>query len=202
MAPTKRNKKTSDSTSILKENNSLHNNTIKENAKNQQATKSVLHLGQQIKNIDIIQNANSFNQNQLIAALKWMVQKGVDDDIDILLDARDNSQFSQEAVQLLDHAIKSISDRDVQQQQQEFTHTIKRITTPLHEESQEMLDRCYRDILDYAIEVFENESNAQQWLASSRQELGGLTPNDLIVTVEGCQTVKNMLGRIDYGVYA
>jgi uncharacterized protein (DUF2384 family) len=176
--------------------------TNEHNEKNNQAKKSVLHLGHHTKNIECIQTYDSTNPTKLIAALKWMVQKGTDDDIDILLDARENPQLSQEAIKLLDHAIKCISDRDVRQQREEFASKIERIKTPLESESNEIRDRRKQEIRDYAIEVFESENNAQQWLASSRQELGGLTPNDVIITEEGCETVKSMLSIIDYGVYA
>jgi hypothetical protein len=152
--------------------------------------------------IEDIQNPDFTNPAKLIAALKWMVQKGTDDNIDVLLDARDNPKLSQEAAQLLDYAINCISDRSVRQQCEEFVSKIERIKTPLESESNEIRDRRKQEIRDYAIEVFESENNAQQWLASSRQELGGLTPNDVIITAEGCETVKSMLSIIDYGVYA
>jgi uncharacterized protein (DUF2384 family) len=172
------------------------------NEKNNRAKKSVLHLGHHTTNIECIQKYDSTNPAKLIAALKWMVQKGIDDDIDILLDARDNLQLSQEAIQLLDYAVKCISDRDVRQQSEDFASKIERIKMPLESESNEIRDRRKQEIRDYAIEVFESENNAQQWLASSRQELGGLTPNDVIITEEGYETVKGMLSIIDYGVYA
>jgi putative methionine-R-sulfoxide reductase with GAF domain len=155
-----------------------------------------------INRIKDIQNYDLANPSKLVAALKWMVQKGIDDDIDVLLDARDNPQLSQESLQLLDYAIKCISDREVRQQSEEFASKNERIKTLLESESNEIRDRRKQEIRDYAIEVFESENNAQQWLASSRQELGGLTPNDVIITAEGCETVKSMLSIIDYGVYA
>jgi uncharacterized protein (DUF2384 family) len=163
--------------------------------------KDIFRLGRE-ERIEDIQNPDSTNPAKLIAALKWMVQKGIDDDIDILLDARDNLQLSQEAIQLLDYAVKCISDRAVRQQREEFVSKIERIKVPLESESNEIRDRRKQEIRDYAIEVFESENNAQQWLASSRQELGGLTPNDVIITEEGYETVKSMLSIIDYGVYA
>jgi Protein of unknown function (DUF2384) len=205
MSPTKKNQnRQSKSISTKREldSNIQGIQTNEHNEKNNQAKKSVLHLGHHTKNIECIQKYDPTNPTQLIAALKWMVQKGIDDDIDILLEARDNPQLSQEALQLLDYAIKCISDRDVEQQNEEFASQIERIKTPLESESNEIRDRRKQEIRDYAIEVFESENNAQQWLASSRQELGGLTPNDVIITAEGYETVKSMLSIIDYGVYA
>jgi uncharacterized protein (DUF2384 family) len=205
MSPTKKNQnRQSKSISTKREldSNIQGIQTNEHNEKNNQAKKSVLHLGHHTKNIECIQKYDPTNPAKLIAALKWMVQKGIDDDIDILLNARDNPQLSQEAVQLLDYAVKCISDRDVEQQNEEFASQIERIKTPLESESNEIRDRRKQEIRDYAIEVFESENNAQQWLASSRQELGGLTPNDVIITAEGSETVKSMLSIIDYGVYA
>lgn len=191
---------------ILEHISDLHNedNSVLREFKNKLLIlkRDILYRLAREERIENIQKSDPANPAKLIAALKWMVQKGTDEDIDILLEARENQQLSHDAVQLLDHAVKCISDRDSQKQHQEFVKTIARMSTPLLEESQEIRDLRHQEIRDYAIEVFEDENKAEQWLASYRQELGGLTPNDVIITAEGYETVKDMLGRIDYGVYA
>ena len=53
-----------------------------------------------------------------------------------------------------------------------------------------------------AMEVFETEESARQWLKSPQMGLGGETPLDFAETEIGAREVEHLLGRIDYGVYS
>lgn len=53
-----------------------------------------------------------------------------------------------------------------------------------------------------AVEVFEDETEAQTWLKTPQYGLGGAIPLDLAVTTVGFREVEKLLTRIDYGVYA
>jgi putative toxin-antitoxin system antitoxin component (TIGR02293 family) len=53
-----------------------------------------------------------------------------------------------------------------------------------------------------AVEVLESEENARQWLRSPQVGLGGAVPLDYAGTEVGAREVENLLGRIEYGVYA
>jgi len=58
------------------------------------------------------------------------------------------------------------------------------------------------DIYSYGYDVFENEDNFNQWMFRSNKALNGQTPFDLIDNQFGREEVKDLIGRIDYGVYS
>lgn len=58
------------------------------------------------------------------------------------------------------------------------------------------------DLYSYGFEVFENEDRFNQWMAKPNKALGGQAPYDLIDNQFGREEVKNLIGRIDYGVYS
>jgi putative toxin-antitoxin system antitoxin component (TIGR02293 family) len=53
-----------------------------------------------------------------------------------------------------------------------------------------------------AVELMESEESARQWLASPQFGLGGAVPLDYAETEIGAREVEDLLGRIEYGVYA
>lgn len=57
-------------------------------------------------------------------------------------------------------------------------------------------------LLGRAAEVMESLEDGRQWLASPQIGLGGATPLDYAETEFGAREVENLLGRIEYGVYA
>lgn len=58
------------------------------------------------------------------------------------------------------------------------------------------------DIYSYGYEVFENEAKFNLWMFQPNQALGGKMPYDIIDNQYGREEVKNIIGRIDYGVYS
>jgi putative toxin-antitoxin system antitoxin component (TIGR02293 family) len=58
------------------------------------------------------------------------------------------------------------------------------------------------DIYSYGYEVFEDESRFNEWIFRGNQSLGGQAPYDLLDNQYGREEVKNLIGRIDYGVYS
>lgn len=58
------------------------------------------------------------------------------------------------------------------------------------------------DLYSYGFEVFENEDRFNQWMARPNKALGGQAPYDLIDNQFGREEVKNLIGRIDYGIYS
>jgi len=65
-------------------------------------------------------------------------------------------------------------------------------------------DRVVRfaKLMGKAVEVFESEAGARQWLNSPQFGLGGAVPLQYAETEVGAREVENLLGRIEYGVYA
>ncbi|BAC89154.1 antitoxin Xre/MbcA/ParS toxin-binding domain-containing protein [Gloeobacter violaceus] len=59
----------------------------------------------------------------------------------------------------------------------------------------------FRRILTQAVDLFEDEGEAERWLASSKVDLEGLAPLDLLGTDEGSKRVEQMLYRAEYGIF-
>ena len=57
-------------------------------------------------------------------------------------------------------------------------------------------------IYSYGYKVFEDVDRFNCWIFSPNRALGGKAPYDLLDTQYGLEEVKNIIGRIDYGVYS
>lgn len=58
------------------------------------------------------------------------------------------------------------------------------------------------DIYAYGYEVFEDTDRFNNWIFRPNKALGGLVPFDLLDNQYGREEVKDLIGRIDYGVYS
>jgi putative toxin-antitoxin system antitoxin component (TIGR02293 family) len=58
------------------------------------------------------------------------------------------------------------------------------------------------DIYAYGYEVFESVERFNEWVFRPNRALGGLPPYDFLDNQFGREEVKNLIGRIDYGVYS
>ncbi|MCU7548551.1 DUF2384 domain-containing protein [Chitinophagaceae bacterium LB-8] len=58
------------------------------------------------------------------------------------------------------------------------------------------------DIYSYGYEVFEDDQRFNEWIFHPNKALGGQAPYDLLDTQFGREEIKNLIGRIDYGVYS
>ena len=54
----------------------------------------------------------------------------------------------------------------------------------------------------FGFEVFENKENFFKWLELPNAAIGGLEPKELLEVPGGISKVKDLLGRIEYGVYS
>jgi putative toxin-antitoxin system antitoxin component (TIGR02293 family) len=54
----------------------------------------------------------------------------------------------------------------------------------------------------YGCDVFQSQTNFFQWLNLPNTALGGLEPKDLLDIPNGLSKVRDLLGRIEYGVYS
>ena len=63
-------------------------------------------------------------------------------------------------------------------------------------------DRLYRIIRLFgrAVEVLGSESDARQWMRTSKRALGGVSPLVMARTDAGAQEVEDLLGRIEHGI--
>lgn len=58
------------------------------------------------------------------------------------------------------------------------------------------------DLYSYGFEVFEDEDSFNRWMAKPNKALGGEVPFNIIDNQFGREEVKNLIGRIAYGVYS
>lgn len=58
------------------------------------------------------------------------------------------------------------------------------------------------EIYSYGYEVFEDNSRFNNWMFSPNRALGGLAPYEILDNQYGREEIKNIIGRIDYGVYS
>ena len=71
----------------------------------------------------------------------------------------------------------------------------------LHTDESERLYRVAL-LIERTIEVLEDKATAIHWLKSPKRALGGKTPLDFSDTEVGIEEVKELLGRIEHGVFA
>ncbi|MDA8388017.1 MAG: DUF2384 domain-containing protein [Nitrospiraceae bacterium] len=57
-------------------------------------------------------------------------------------------------------------------------------------------------ILAIAIEVFEDEKRAAEWMRKPQFGLGERIPFEMIQTEAGTREVEDLLGRMEYGIYS
>lgn len=58
------------------------------------------------------------------------------------------------------------------------------------------------DLYSFGYEVFGDKNNFNKWIFTENQALGGGRPFDLIDNYYGREEVRNLIGRIAYGVYS
>ena len=58
------------------------------------------------------------------------------------------------------------------------------------------------DLYSYGYEVFEDRTKFNGWVFQPNQALGGKPPFDLLHNSYGREEVRNVIGRIDYGIYS
>lgn len=58
------------------------------------------------------------------------------------------------------------------------------------------------ELYKFGYEVFEDESNFQEWMNTKIRTLGYQRPIDLLDTPFGINDVKTIIGRIEHGVFA
>lgn len=58
------------------------------------------------------------------------------------------------------------------------------------------------DLYSYGYEIFESKPMFNKWMFAPNQALGGKLPFELIDNQYGREEVKNIIGRIAYGVYS
>ncbi|WP_395042859.1 antitoxin Xre/MbcA/ParS toxin-binding domain-containing protein [Flavobacterium sp.] len=58
------------------------------------------------------------------------------------------------------------------------------------------------DLYSYGYKVFEDEAKFNDWMFRANKALAGKTPYDIVDNQFGREEIKNLIGRIEYGVYS
>lgn len=58
------------------------------------------------------------------------------------------------------------------------------------------------ELYSFGYEVFGNKENFNKWMFAPNQALGGLPPFEFIDNQFGREEIRNLIGRIAYGVYS
>jgi len=58
------------------------------------------------------------------------------------------------------------------------------------------------DLFLYGSEIFQNDKNFFKWLKLPNTAMGGLEPQELLEIPGGVSKVRDLLGRIEFGVYS
>ncbi len=58
------------------------------------------------------------------------------------------------------------------------------------------------DLYFYGYSVFEDEEKFNKWMFASNSALGGKKPFDIAENQFGREEIKNLIGRIEYGIYS
>lgn len=58
------------------------------------------------------------------------------------------------------------------------------------------------ELYTFGYEVFEDKENFNHWMLAPNQALGGQRPLDIADNFYGRQEIRNIIGRIAYGVYS
>lgn len=58
------------------------------------------------------------------------------------------------------------------------------------------------DLYSYGYEVFGDKEHFNQWMFAINRALGGKAPFDLMDNIFGREEVRNLIGRIEHGIFA
>lgn len=72
---------------------------------------------------------------------------------------------------------------------------------PLSTDESDKLARVVR-VFDHAVAVFDNIDRARDWFNTPKRRFDGRTPLEMLRTELGGQLVEEMLGQIEYGMFA
>jgi len=72
---------------------------------------------------------------------------------------------------------------------------------PLTRDESDKLARLVR-VFDHAVRVFDDPARARLWLEEAKRRFEGRTPLEMVRTDTGGRLVEEMLGQIEYGMFA
>jgi putative toxin-antitoxin system antitoxin component (TIGR02293 family) len=79
---------------------------------------------------------------------------------------------------------------------------VKKLGIPLTPPDRSGADLALMEVTQLAEKVLGSADEAEQWISRAAHGLEGKRPIDLLTNPSGVSAVKDLLNRIEYGVYA
>ena len=135
----------------------------------------------------------------------------------IIVEETDKPEWQMTAVEKMDMVRDGVSKKDLENLKSKTNLDYDKLSTLLSTNRATLINKkgtehfsatlserivSIADLYSYGFEVFEDENKFNEWIFRPNQALGGKQPFELLDNQFGREEVKNVIGRIDYGVYS
>ena len=135
----------------------------------------------------------------------------------IIVEETDKPEWQMTAVEKMDMVRDGVSKKDLESLKSKTNLDYDKLSTLLSTNRATLINKkgtqhfsatlserivSIADLYSYGFEVFEDENKFNEWIFRPNQALGGKQPFELLDNQFGREEVKNVIGRIDYGVYS
>lgn len=135
----------------------------------------------------------------------------------IIVEKTDKPEWQMTAVEKMDMVRDGVSKNDLESLKRKTNLDYDKLSTLLSTTRATLINKkgaahfstalserivSIADLYSYGFEVFEDEIKFNEWVFRPNQALGGKLPFELLDNQFGREEVKNVIGRIDYGVYS
>ncbi|WP_198170221.1 type II RES/Xre toxin-antitoxin system antitoxin [Mucilaginibacter arboris] len=135
----------------------------------------------------------------------------------IIVGKTDKAEWQMTAVEKMNMARNGLSKRDLESLKSKTNLDYDKLSTLLSTTRATLINKkgtehfsvalserivSIADIYSYGFEVFEDVTKFNEWVFKPNRALGGKQPFELLDNQFGREEIKNLIGRIDYGVYS
>ncbi|GEM_PF-376059 len=135
----------------------------------------------------------------------------------IIVDNADKPEWQMTAIEKMDMVREGVSKKNLESLKRKTNLDYDKLSTLLSTTRATLINKkgtehfgaalserivSIADLYSYGFEVFDDETKFNQWVFRPNQALGGKQPFELLDNQFGREEVKNVIGRIDYGVYS
>ena len=135
----------------------------------------------------------------------------------IIVEKADKPEWQMTAVEKMDMVRDGVSKKDLESLKSKTNLDYDKLSTLLSTTRATLINKkgtehfsaalserivSIADLYSYGFEVFEDPTKFNEWVFRPNQALGGKQPFELLDNQFGREEVKNVIGRIDYGVYS
>lgn len=135
----------------------------------------------------------------------------------IIVEKADKPEWQMTAVEKMDMVRGGVSKKDLESLKSKTNLDYDKLSTLLSTTRATLINKkgtehfsaalserivSIADLYSYGFEVFEDPTKFNEWVFRPNQALGGKQPFELLDNQFGREEVKNVIGRIDYGIYS